>query len=34
LAGHVIRTANEEIIKKIKLVKPEGKMNKDRPRMR
>jgi hypothetical protein len=33
-AGHVIRRENEEIIKRIMLVKPEGKRKKGGPRMR
>jgi hypothetical protein len=32
--GHVIRRENEEIIKRIMLVKPEGNRMKGRPRMR
>jgi hypothetical protein len=33
-AGHVVRRENEEIIKRIMLVKPEGRRKKGRPRMR
>jgi hypothetical protein len=33
-AGHVVRRENKENIKRIRLVKPEGKMKKGRPRMR
>jgi hypothetical protein len=33
LAGHVIRRENEDIMKRIMLVKPEGKRKKSRPRM-
>jgi hypothetical protein len=33
-AGHVIRKENEDIIKRIMLVKLEGKRKKGRPRMR
>jgi hypothetical protein len=33
-AGHVIRRENEEIIKRLMIVKPEGKRKKGRPRMR
>jgi hypothetical protein len=33
-AGYVIRRENEEIIKTIMFVKPEGKKKKSRPRMR
>jgi hypothetical protein len=33
-AGHVIRRDNEEIIKRLIIVKPEGKRKKGRPRMR
>jgi hypothetical protein len=32
--GHVIRRENEEIIKRLIIVKPEGKRKKGRPRMR
>jgi hypothetical protein len=32
--GHIIRRENEEIIKRIMLVKQEGKRTKGRPRMR
>jgi hypothetical protein len=33
-AGHVIRGENEEIIKRLMIVKLEGKRKKGRPRMR
>jgi hypothetical protein len=33
-AGHVIRTGNEEIVKRIMLIKPKGKLKEGRPRMR
>jgi hypothetical protein len=33
-AGYVIRRENEEIIKRLIILKPEGKREKDRPRMR
>jgi hypothetical protein len=33
-AGHDIRRENEEIIKRLMIVKPEGKRKKGRPRMR
>jgi hypothetical protein len=33
-AGHVIRRQNEDFIKRIVVVKPEGKSKKGRPRMR
>jgi hypothetical protein len=33
-AGHAIRRENEEIIKRVIVVKPEGKNKKGRPRMR
>jgi hypothetical protein len=33
-AGHVIRRGNEKIIKRLIIVKPEGKRKKGRPRMR
>jgi hypothetical protein len=32
--GHVVRNENEEIIKRIMLVKPERERKKGRPRMR
>jgi hypothetical protein len=33
-AGHVIRRKNEDIIKRVMIVKPEGKRKNGRPRMR
>jgi hypothetical protein len=33
-AGHAIRRENEELIKRLMIVKPEGKRKKGRPRMR
>jgi hypothetical protein len=33
-AGHVIRRDNEEIMKRLMIVKPEGKRKKGRPRIR
>jgi hypothetical protein len=33
-AGHVIRRENEDIIKRLMIVKPEGKRKKGKPKMR